>query len=1129
VSKDSRIQLRAAIEAIGSMRKRYKKEALKRCDEMFAEGYEKGLQKGRGGNSGNTNHNRNNTNNDDDNTKIIHVTLDQTYNMLKHSFQSKHGNNNNITTWNHDEVLNILKTTMRDVAKKVQKRKSFIASTHNNSNNNAEQKDKQIQTLHHELDKMSHRHEKDKLKIKKLEKELEEKKKVINDYRHMRAKSNTSQQSNSSNNVANIRHVSFTPSTTPIRLNARELNLPPLWLELVHAHLNATSKVSVPWRVSVYQPRRMDSGTNASAPFMAYDVLSNLVGDESSSNVNNIVDGHYVPWYATISNEEIESWKKNKNVLRPVVHRRFKEFEWLYYRMKQQFNGSIVPLLPPKRYSFMESKFNTEFIESRKNALNQWLIYVASHPLLSTSLDLRSFLSTNFSMDSPLLADNIMLKTKSTLTNEHNKLSTDVSIKNLLSGYKFPRSLEAEAEKAGTKAFDASSACEDIGSLVGDLGKDLRLLGSNIDHCSSYSTSPSSSKVKTDVGEEKPQESGGIFWGIVGDHYVENIKSIYNERNKAYSSISNLYLFWGTQLLPEVRKSYDVPIRESSWHDKLGVAGRTGAELRELQKQYTHVVGRKLGNFAREMKASARKERKEWETILKQLEETPTPKMEKKYYDGWQQTYVPSSQSVRNNTLSESDHDATSSNLKRRPSTKNSKTPPRKSATASHSHTRANSNRNKNILYGFEDDDNNTDDLEDVFTKAKEEETPAQREENKKKKEEALRRKRERGAKLRAKKREQAGAERAALMKQREEEGAKKREELKRQMEREREQKEKSLAKSRRESLKQQQLEKERKLEQERKRKESRRKKYEEKMKHGLFADDQDEGPSRSNSYNPGIFTNLYSGKEKPVRSASSTNYSNNNTKYSKPTNRSSGSHSNANSNGDINANGEHTSRAYSSNNDSSKSNKRDKNASAKDKSWDGDNWLEATTKDGRVYYYHRNTRSVRWDKPPPHIAKQMDERKKREEINAEKRRRQRLDALRKAEEDKKEYNNFKIRTSAKVQKRVQNWSCASNSSKKLKSLFELLNTIHLDMPELVSKPLPGAKKIVHQNIDNDPFGYSTNKNNNVDAKDLKKMYRVALLKIHPDRIGKNVSPETRLLAEQVFGVINKQAKANGL
>ena len=148
----------------------------------------------------------------------------------------------------------------------------------------------------------------------------------------------------------------------------------------------------------------------------------------------------------------------------------------------------------------------------------------------------------------------------------------------------------------------------------------------------------------------------------------------------------------------------------------------------------------------------------------------------------------------------------------------------------------------------------------------------------------------------------------------------------------------------------------------------------------------------------------------------------------------------------------------------------------------------------------------------------------------SEKRRKERLDALRKSEEDKKEYNDFKIQISAKVQKRVQNWSRVSDNGKKLKSLFNLLNTIHLDMPELVLKPLPGARKVVKQNLDDDPFGYNSNRNNNIpDAKTLKKMYRVALLKIHPDRIGKNVSVEVRLLAEQVFGVINKQAKESGL
>ena len=108
----------------------------------------------------------------------------------------------------------------------------------------------------------------------------------------------------------------------------------------------------------------------------------------------------------------------------------------------------------------MDSKFDTEFIESRRDALNEWLIYVGSHPLLSTSLDLRSFLSTNFIMDTPLSADNIMLKTKSALTSDHNALSSDESIRNLLSRYKFPDTLEKEAEKTGIKAYATSANME---------------------------------------------------------------------------------------------------------------------------------------------------------------------------------------------------------------------------------------------------------------------------------------------------------------------------------------------------------------------------------------------------------------------------------------------------------------------------------------------------------------------------------------------------------------------------------------------------------------------------------------------------------------------------------------------
>ena len=114
------------------------------------------------------------------------------------------------------------------------------------------------------LDAMMRRHENDQAKIMKLEKEnIKLRKKLMHHEERERTGGNTSPilvgtnatkttsikpDSNhggkptfiSPQGSTSVRHVSFTPSTTPIRLDIREMDLPPLWLELVHAHLNAT-------------------------------------------------------------------------------------------------------------------------------------------------------------------------------------------------------------------------------------------------------------------------------------------------------------------------------------------------------------------------------------------------------------------------------------------------------------------------------------------------------------------------------------------------------------------------------------------------------------------------------------------------------------------------------------------------------------------------------------------------------------------------------------------------------------------------------------------------------------------------------------------------------------------------
>ena len=134
-----------------------------------------------------------------------------------------------------------------------------------------------------------------------------------------------------------------------------------------------------------------------------------------------------------------------------------------------------------------------------------------------------------------------------------------------------------------------------IGSTVDSLGNSMKSLGSVLDG------SPENVKQKSTAAKpvakrlgKDPDPAGGVFWTLLGRQWLKRIQPLYAARANAYRSVGSLYAFWGAQLLPEVRRSMEAPLRESTWHDKLGVAGRTGAELRELQKQYKHVMGKAL-------------------------------------------------------------------------------------------------------------------------------------------------------------------------------------------------------------------------------------------------------------------------------------------------------------------------------------------------------------------------------------------------------------------------------------------------------------------------------------------------------------------------------------------------------
>jgi hypothetical protein len=61
------------------------------------------------------------------------------------------------------------------------------------------------------------------------------------------------------------------------------------------------------------------------------------------------------------------------------VKRRYSEFEWLHERLSNLHPDVVLPPLPPKR-TF--GRFRDDFIDERKQGLQTFLQFLASHPKL---------------------------------------------------------------------------------------------------------------------------------------------------------------------------------------------------------------------------------------------------------------------------------------------------------------------------------------------------------------------------------------------------------------------------------------------------------------------------------------------------------------------------------------------------------------------------------------------------------------------------------------------------------------------------------------------------------------------------------------------------------------------------
>ncbi|KAK5058708.1 hypothetical protein LTR84_010972 [Exophiala bonariae] len=114
-----------------------------------------------------------------------------------------------------------------------------------------------------------------------------------------------------------------------------------------------------------------------------------LVGDPHK--VGDLTSSHIVYQVRT------KTTSKAYKIPEFAVSRRYRDFLWLYTSLHNNNPGVVVPPPPEKQ---AVGRFDTNFVESRRQALERMLNKIASHPILHHDADLKIFLESDaFNID----------------------------------------------------------------------------------------------------------------------------------------------------------------------------------------------------------------------------------------------------------------------------------------------------------------------------------------------------------------------------------------------------------------------------------------------------------------------------------------------------------------------------------------------------------------------------------------------------------------------------------------------------------------------------------------------------------------------------------------------------------
>lgn len=287
-----------------------------------------------------------------------------------------------------------------------------------------------------------------------------------------------------------------------------------------------------------------------------------------------------------------------------AVSRRYRDFLWLYTSLHNNNPGVVVPPPPEKQ---AVGRFDTNFVESRRQALERMLNKTASHPILHHDADLKIFLESE--------AFNIDVKNKENREpdlGQNKGMFSSLGINVGGSGGKFVEhddwfhdrrvyldALESQL-KALMKAIDAVVAqrkglAEAAGEFAVSLGNLAQVELSPV--FSGPLQALSDVQVRIRELYERQAQQDVLTLGITIDEYIRligSVKQAFSQRQKAFHS-------WHTaeSELAKRRSAHDKLMRQGkSQQDKLNEVG-AGVSDAEKKAHQARLLFEDMGRLMR--------------------------------------------------------------------------------------------------------------------------------------------------------------------------------------------------------------------------------------------------------------------------------------------------------------------------------------------------------------------------------------------------------------------------------------------------------------------------------------------------------------------------------------------------